>query len=268
MIITSKSNQRYKQIESLKMKKYRFLYQQYVVEGINPVQDAIHAHAPIVSIAVSETFYRERGMDDFSCYTVDIFSDSLFHAISCTKTPQGVLACVAMEEKTLPQKEDAFYLFCDGISDPGNAGTIIRLADACGCDAVLFSENSVDIYSDKTIRASMGSFFHLPVMHHVSAEWLAEKKREHFRIVGGILSADSVAYTNVAMRFPLIIVVGNEANGISAAVQALCTDQAIIPIYGKAESLNVGVAAAVMCYEARRQNESERELWTKKLNEN
>ncbi len=253
MIITSKSNKLVKQIEALKQKKYRQKRKEYMVEGIKPVHDALEANAPVTQICVSQSYDNANGTNGFESYPYMVFSDDVFSSMCCTKTPQGILACIAMEEKNLADSPCGFYLYCDGVSDPGNAGTIIRIADACGCDAVLFSPNSVDIYSDKTIRASMGSFFHLPILEGVFPQWLEERKDKGYKIVGGILSETSVPYTNLVMQPPVVIVVGNEANGITDSVQSLCTDRAIIPIYGKAESLNVGVAAAVLCYEVRRQ---------------
>jgi len=252
-MITSKTNKICKLVNSLKMKKYRVECQQFLVEGTSSVHDALVAHANVEFVCINENYTHG---EDFGHVPVYQVKDEIFASMSCTKNPQGILACVTMQRQEIPEKNDGFYLFCDEVNDPGNAGTIIRTADACGCDAVLFSENCVDIYSDKTIRASMGSFFHLPVLDNVPKEWLCDMKNKGYRVAGGILDEDSLDYTEADLVSPIILVVGNEANGISDAVKQMCTQKVIIPIFGKAESLNVSIAAALLCYEVRRRQGS------------
>jgi rRNA methylases len=248
MTITSKSNKIVKLVNSLKLKKYRTTYQKFLVEGASSVHDALVSQADIDFVCVSESY-----SFDMEC-KVPIYQvkDEIFEGMSCTKSPQGILACVTMRKQEILPKSDRFYLFCDEVNDPGNAGTIIRTADACGCDAVLFSKNSVDIYSDKTIRASMGSFFHVPVLDNVEKDWLSDMKNKGYRVAGGILDEDSESYTQADFTAPIILVVGNEANGVSDTVKQICTQKVVIPIFGKAESLNVAVAAALLCYEVKR----------------
>ena len=145
-----------------------------------------------------------------------------------------------------------FYIYCDHLQDPGNLGTVIRTADAAGAGGVLLSEGCADLYSPKTVRASMGSFFYINVMTDVGEETLKEYADKGFAIYGGALHSDSIPYTEADFTKPCIIVIGNEANGISGGVLRLCRCVKI-PIMGKAESLNAGVAAAVLMYEALRQ---------------
>ena len=170
-----------------------------------------------------------------------------------TKAPQGILAVVKIEDETdfTPNTEKS-YIYCDCINDPGNLGTIIRTADAAGFDGVLLSDGCVDLYSPKTVRSSMGSFFNMRVVTGVSYEKLSEYKNSGFQLIGGALGDNTIDYRSANMKKPTIIIVGNEANGISEDVQKMC--QCVkIPILGKAESLNAGVAAAILMYELVRQ---------------
>ena len=128
----------------------------------------------------------------------------------------------------------------------------MRIADAAGFDGVLLSDGCVDLYSPKTVRSSMGSFFNMRVVTGVSYEKLSEYKNSGFQLIGGALGDNTIDYRSTDMKKPTIIIVGNEANGISEDVQKMC--QCVkIPILGKAESLNAGVAAAILMYELVRQ---------------
>ena len=144
------------------------------------------------------------------------------------------------------------YVYCDGINDPGNLGTIIRTADAAGFGGVILSKGTVDLYSPKTVRASMGSFFNIDVITDKTCEDLEKYADKGFSLFGGILGENTIDYRKADMTKPSIIIVGNEANGISSEVAALCQGVKI-PINGRAESLNASVAAGILMYELGRQ---------------
>jgi len=138
------------------------------------------------------------------------------------------------------------------LRDPGNLGTLIRLADAAGATAVVVTAGSVDPYNPKVVRATMGSIFHLPIGHVPSAEAITVLQRHGVRV----LAADqrgAVDYREADFRPPVALVVGNEGEGLDPQWAAAATVRIRIPIYGRAESLNVAVAAGVLLYEARRQ---------------
>lgn len=251
--ITSSSNNKCKYVKSLSQKKSRQKYGEYTIEGIKSVSDALNSERDITALYVSDSFFENENFKypkDISLYKVQ---DDVFMKMCDTKAPQGILAVVKIEDETdfTPNTEKS-YIYCDCINDPGNLGTIIRTADAAGFDGVLLSDGCVDLYSPKTVRSSMGSFFNMRVVTGVSYEKLSEYKNSGFQLIGGALSDNTIDYRSADMKKPTIIIVGNEANGISEDVQKMC--QCVkIPILGKAESLNAGVAAAILMYELVRQ---------------
>lgn len=251
--ITSRKNSAVKRIRSLQMGKYRRELGEFVIEGIKPVCDAAAAGAEIVCAAAAyqqaELAERLFGDQEIPIYTMP---DEVFASLSETEAAQGILVCVRIPQEEWKPAERGFYLYCDGISDPGNAGTIIRIADAVRADGVLFSPDSVDVFSGKTVRSAAGSFFHVKVYPKMERDRLLELKNMHYTIAGGILDSDSVGYLHADLTPPVALVIGNEANGISPPVREICTQKVIIPILGQAESLNAAVAAALLCYEVRR----------------
>ena len=247
MVITSASKSVYKHIKSLQDKKYRKKYNEYTVEGIKSVHDALNSDRRVRKVVLSEGFVPEYSIPaDVEIITV---AQALFSRLCDTQTPQGIAAVIEIEEKKsfMPDLSKA-YIYCDGINDPGNLGTIIRTADAAGFGGVLLSKGTVDLYSPKTVRASMGSFFNIDIVTELDAEFLRGCKAVGFELYGGALSDNTIDYRNADMKKPTILIVGNEANGISKEVMEMCRCVKI-PILGKAESLNASVAAAILMYE-------------------
>lgn len=182
-------------------------------------------------------------------------SEDVCAAIATTRTCQGVVAVAALPPAPLADALAAarLVLVCCEVGDPGNAGTIVRTADAAGADAVVFAGASVDPRNPKVVRASAGSLFHLPVVHGVG--W-AEVERACRRAGLRLVAADAAAparYTDVDLAGPTALVVGNEAHGLDPRVRAGCDLAVSVPIHGRAESLNVAAAVAVLTYEAARQ---------------
>lgn len=241
MEITSAKNERYKFIKSLLTKKGRDETSLYTVEGRKSVLDALSSGAKVKYI-VKSSDYTEEFVFDGECILVKA---EIFSGLCDTKTPQGVIAVIEKEERgEFPTC--GRYVYCDRIRDPGNLGTIIRTADAAGFE-VLLSEECCELYSPKTVRASMGSFFHTAVYENVSYNAL---KESGLRLIAGALSEKSKDFKEANYDGSIAIIVGNEANGVSDELLSICDELVIIPILGKAESLNAGVAAAIMMYEA------------------
>lgn len=251
--IQTTKNKAYKYIKSLKQKKARCEEGAFTVEGIKSVNDALNAGMRSRMLAMSASFYENGGKERFSDHSAIVVKDEIFGGLCDTQTPQGVIAVFDMfDEKAFAINEDGLYIYCDRVSDPGNLGTIIRTADAAGFDGVMLSPGCADLYSPKTVRASMGSFFHIALKDNVGIPELSALRQSGFKLYSGALSDDSKPYTDPDFRLPSVIIVGNEANGICDEILAE-SEHIIIPIYGRAESLNVGVAAAVLMYEAARQ---------------
>ncbi|MCH5210293.1 MAG: RNA methyltransferase [Oscillospiraceae bacterium] len=250
--ITSASNNKCKYVKSLSQKKTRDEMREYTVEGIKSVRDALLSGKKISALYVSFSFYDNETFD----YPADIplykTADGVFEKMCDTKAPQGILAVVKMGEDDFEPDLKKAYIYCERINDPGNLGTIIRTADAAGFDGVLMSPGCVDAYSPKTVRASMGSFFNIKLRTNVTTEELSEYKEKGFNLLGGALNENTIDYRKADMTKPTIIIIGNEANGISDEILKLC-ECVKIPILGKAESLNAGVAAAILMYELLRQ---------------
>ncbi len=139
-------------------------------------------------------------------------------------------------------------LILDGVSDPGNLGTIIRTAESMGADAVLLTNNCADLYGPKAVRATMGSIFRMPAVSCECGEMLAELKARGFSICASSLAAErTISEVGAAQKTALVV--GNEAHGISAAVEESADTLFKIPMYGKAESLSVSIAAGIAMYE-------------------
>lgn len=245
--ITSTKNSTYKLIKSLKTKKARQKYGMFTVEGIKSVKDAIEAESDVFLVAISDKLE-----ETFDVETVYRISDSIFAQLCDTDAPQGVIAVIKMPEKQARTVNNELCLYCDRVADPGNLGTIIRICDAVGAELMLSPECS-DIYSPKTVRASMGSFFHVNITEDVTCSDLADMKKEGYTLLAGALGANTVDYRESVYGKRTVIVVGNEANGVCDDILKICDRSIKIPIFGKAESLNVAVAAALMLYKAREQ---------------
>lgn len=254
-IINTTKNKKYKFIKSLHQKKTRISEGLFVVEGKKSVIDAIDSSYEIKTIAMSESFYNENADSFKTDAEIIVIGDMIFDGLCDTKTPQGVIAVLKMRDSDFMYDKSQLYVYCDNVSDPGNLGTIIRTADAAGFKGVLLSDGCTDPYNPKCVRSSMGSFFNIDVFENFSHDKLISLRYET-SLLCGALEGDSVKYTDVDFTQPCIIIVGNEANGVSQELLD-ASKHIIIPILGNAESLNVSIAAAIMMYEAVRQRGAE-----------
>lgn len=255
MLITSTRNKLYKSIKSLQAKKGRSQTGCFVVEGIKSVFDALESDWTVTLVAHSsdaaEKVQHIIQLAQHADIPVHTVSASIFHGLCDTMSPEGVI-CVVRQPQQLLHMHSGLYVYCDRIRDPGNAGTIIRTADAVGAAGVLLSPACVDLYAPKTLRAAMGSLFHIEVFANVGLDVLAKMRENGFRIIAGTLGCDSVDYQTAGWQQNCVIAVGNEANGVSDELLSLCDVHAHIPIYGQAESLNASIAAGLLMYEWRR----------------
>jgi TrmH family RNA methyltransferase len=171
--------------------------------------------------------------------------------VADTITPQPILAVVGYVPGRLEDVEGtSLVVVCVDIRDPGNAGTIIRTADAAGVEAVICCDGTVDPTNPKTVRASAGSLFHLPVVSGAGGSEVVRVLRGWgFTNVGTVVRGGS-DYTTFDWRRPVALVFGNESAGLGETIADLVDHQVSIPMAGRAESLNVGSAAAVLCFEA------------------
>jgi len=183
-------------------------------------------------------------------------SPEVMQAISDADTPPGAVAIAPFVDvdpaQLLDSGSDLLVVLAE-VRDPGNLGTILRTARAAGAGGVFLTKGTVDVYNPKVVRASAGALFHVPVAREVAVPWvLAELGSRHIRRVAADPSA-TASYDEVDMRGPSALVFGNEAWGLPGEAVAVVDERASIPMRASAESLNVGVAAAVFLFEAVRQ---------------
>ncbi|MDQ6946877.1 MAG: RNA methyltransferase [Actinomycetota bacterium] len=185
--------------------------------------------------------------------------DGVLERVAGTVSPQPVLAIVGDVDITLEDlhaRHADLVVVCADVRDPGNAGTVLRSAEAAGAGGVIVCEGSVDVYNPKTVRASAGAVFHIPVVVGGQVASILEALSGWGLHRVGAAARRGVDYTEMDLRRPFAMVIGNEATGLSAAAEGGIDEWLNIPMVGRSESLNVGITAAVVCFEAARQRRS------------
>jgi TrmH family RNA methyltransferase len=231
---------------------------QYVIEGLSSIKEALDFSPE----EITTLYLTSDGMSRLATIPEGYFeiievSPEVMKAMTDTVTPQGLLAIAQIPQNSLADflaasKSELKIAYFWQIQDPGNAGTVIRAADAFGFDAVIFSDNSVDIYSPKVVRSSAGSHWHIPLFTSISeGELKTQLSGKAFEIYGTDASGglELLTAANESKNRSAIWVFGNEARGLDAKViSTLGATQVAIPISGKAESLNLATAASVVMY--------------------
>ena len=241
-IITSKANSVVKNTKKLHQKKYR--KSAYLIEGWHLFEEAVQA-----GVTIEKIFALESYRDQLAAFPQTIWvSEEILLDLADTQTPQGIVAVIQKEEVGLPDLHQGKFLFLEDVQDPGNVGTMIRTADAAGFTGVIVSDKSADIYSLKTLRSMQGSHFHLPIYRMSLASFVEEAKKTAIPILATTLSKDSKDYRELSPLEDFVLVMGNEGQGISS-VMAESADQLVhIGMKGRAESLNVAIAAGVLMF--------------------
>ena len=247
MYISSTSNEKLKFLNSLKKKSVREKEGLLLLEGERLIYDSEKWGAEIVSVFYKEG-YSGKIIECSDTYTL---SEKAFDKVAETVNSQGIIAVAKMREGDISLSKKRLCILCDNVRDPGNMGTIIRLAHASGA-ALLISEGCVDPFSPKCVRASMGGIFASPVEKFTDDIYIY-LKNEGYSFYAGMLHRESKSLFETDFQEKAVIVVGNEGDGISEEMQAKCDNFVIIPMPGGAESLNVSTAASVMVYEYIRQ---------------
>ena len=226
-----------KTVRSLSGKKFRDELGLFVVEGEKMVSEALASGFRVENV-----------------YRVEEIGEKTMERLSSLSTPSPVLAVVRKPENQFPDSvpEKGLYLALDSIRDPGNLGTILRIADWFGIDTIYCSPDTADVYNPKVVQATMGSIAHVRILYTDLVELLSNAQRP---VYGTLLDGENI-YEQQLNTDMGIIVMGNEGNGISPAVRPLITHKLLIPNFHKtsetAESLNVAIATAITCSEFRR----------------
>ena len=290
MIISSKDNEIVKEIRKLKEKKYR--KDQFIVEGIKMLEEAINENASIDLIVIREgidlkgtisnLFEKNNNCEAKNKNVLDKISktitvtENVFNTLTDVVSPQGVLAVINKNKKSTELESDTkeevilndkdanvketdivnnkinmsadYIIALDGIQDPGNLGTIIRTADSANLKQIIVSKNTVDAYSPKVIRSTMGAIYRVNVIEAENlTETLKKLQNKGFKVVVTSLDTNTGIYDISYNKS--VVVIGNEANGVSKEIQELADEKVKIPMLGKTESLNASVATGIMIYE-------------------
>ena len=253
-VITSKDNEIIKNVKKLKDKKYRDQENKFVVEGIKMLQEAINEHAKISKIVVCEDCINDGTISQELLYEIAKYNciyatEKVFQSITEVKNPQGILAVIEKEngEEKISYEEDVIVVL-DGIQDPGNLGTIIRTLDSVNLKQIILSENTADPYNPKVVRSTMGAIYRVNMIRSKNIiDTLKNMKKHKYDVVVTSLQTDKNIY-DIDYKNK-VIVIGNEANGVSKEVMELADQKVIIPMLGKTESLNAAVATGIILYE-------------------
>ena len=272
--ISSKDNSLIKHIKRLKEKKYRDEYGEFIVEGLKLINEAIQENADIRQIVVCDGCDNSEIIDSHLKYEMARLDfiyvpQNIFKMISDVENPQGVLAVIGkiktnrddnkeagqtsktLKTSSIDLNED-IILALDDIQDPGNLGTILRTADSVGLKQTLVSKGTADAYNPKVVRSTMGAIFRVNVIECDNLkETLKELQSKDYKVMTTSLKAKKSIYEVDYKK--KIIVIGNEANGVSKEILNLADEKVIIPMLGKTESLNASVATGVILYEYVRQ---------------
>lgn len=254
-MLTSLQNPVVKQMRKLQRAKYRKQQGVFLLEGTHLLQEASAVGWPLERICCTPTWAEKhpqlwQQLQDQG--PAELVSAEVLGAIATTNTPDGVVAIATSKTTTAPQIK-SLGLVLETIQDPGNLGTMIRTAAAAGAEGLLLSSDTVDPEHPKVLRASAGAWFHIGIgICDPLPQVLSQHKEQGFQLLATQPEAEQV-YWQTNLQQPTLILVGNEGAGLSATLSAMADTHVHIPTVQAIESLNAGVAAALLLYEAQRQ---------------
>jgi TrmH family RNA methyltransferase len=238
------SKNQIKLITSLQQKKFRQIHQLFIAEGVKVIQELLQSNFVLEHLYVTQNIFETISSDKKTQ-----ISDQDLKRISCLSTPNNCLALFQIPEQK-PRNDKGLIVALDDIRDPGNLGTIVRLCDWYGIDQMVCSEQTVDVYNPKVVQATMGSISRVSVAYLDLEKYL---KRTSTPVFGTFMDGKNVYKENLPQEG--ILVLGNEANGISEKIEKLVSDRLAIPRFGdlqQTESLNVATATAIFLSEFKR----------------
>lgn len=268
--ITSATNPRIKAIKKLEQKRERDREGLFVIEGFHLVEEAIKHHAEIETILYSTSadvallakietdLIKNQGHQqnlDSRNAGIDfiLITDSILKTLANTPAPQGIIAILKQPKMAIEMLLDdnkrplAHLLLLDNVQDPGNVGTMIRTAEAAGFKGVILGNGSADLFNDKTIRATQGALFQLPIIK-ANLEALLPALHDAGYESWVTTLEEATFYTALPKPQKCALIMGNEGQGVDPKLQKLASTKVKIPMLGQSESLNVGVAAGILIY--------------------
>lgn len=261
-VISSKDNELIKHVRKLKDKKYRDENNEYIIEGVKLIEEAVKERAKIKKIIICDETTRTYEiptniMLEIAKYECIYVTNKIFNLITEVANPQGIMAVIekGSKENEIDFSQDIIVAL-DDVQDPGNLGTILRTIDSIGLTQVIVSKETVDAFNPKVVRSTMGAIFRVKIIETNNLQDTIKKiRKHHFKLMVTSLQTDNSIYDIEFKK--KIIVIGNESNGVSKVIQDMADEKAKIPMLGKTESLNASVAAGVVMYEYVRQKLSE-----------
>lgn len=249
--IVSTQNNLIKNLKKLQKKKGRAEQGCYLLEGEHLVEEGLKQGDLIKTVLVTKAFFDSHSslhdlLSKVECYIVTL---EIIKSLATVPAPQGIIGVAKIPEKPTKLNFDQPLLLLDNVQDPGNVGTMIRTADAAGFGTVVLGEGSVDLYNDKVLRSMQGSHFHLTVIEQELSQLIKELHVSGLSVYGTELNPEAVPYTELPKSKCFALVMGNEGQGVSSDILNLTTKNTYIPITGKAESLNVAIAAGILMFQ-------------------
>ncbi|MGQ0678500.1 MAG: TrmH family RNA methyltransferase [Actinomycetota bacterium] len=258
-MITSVRNGQVQSASKLLRRGVRDLRREFLVEGAKGVEQALAGPVRVIALFLEEPAGQfpvlARAARARKVPVLEV-TGAVIRAISSTTSPQGVVAVcefVDWPPADLLRRPLGLVVVLAGVRDPGNAGTIVRSCAAVGVDALFLGGGTVDVYNAKFVRATAGAIFNLPFARNVEIPWLLEELGDRALNMVAADPRGDVVYDQVDFCKPTAFVLGNESWGVPPDLAQACSNAVIIPMSGRVESLNVGMAATVLLFEAARQ---------------
>ena len=251
--ITSRENSLIKLVSSLQTSaKKRRENSLFVLEGLRICLDAMENSIRFDKLIISDTAIKKYSatVNSFALNSDECFviSDSLFRKISDTKSPQGIIAvCKICDRKSSEINPRGRYVALENVADPANLGAVSRTAEALGADGLILSADGCDPYSPKALRASMGTLLRVPVF--IFNDLAGELKKSGLKSFACVVDKNAESIKEQSFNDGSVVIIGNEANGITDETKAAADRLVTIPMSGRAESLNAAAAAAIAVWE-------------------
>lgn len=247
--INSLDNSTIKKIKKLKQRKYREEEKKFLAEG-RKFLDFTYTPDLIILKENFEDFENiTTKLERFDCRKI-VVNDRIFKELTSQENSQGVILVYPYCETNI-EKINNNIIVLDKVQDPGNLGTIIRVADAAGFKDIILSKGSVDCYNEKCVRSSMGSIFNMNIVYMEELQLIHFLKEKKYKFLVTALENNSIEYTDITLNEKNAIIFGSEGNGVSDNFLKAADETVIIPIYGSAESLNVAMASGIILYKVR-----------------
>lgn len=247
--INSLDNSTIKKVKKLKQRKYREEEKKFLAEG-RKFLDFTYTPDLIILKENFEDFENiTTKLERFDCRKI-VVNDRIFKELTSQENSQGVILVYPYCETNI-EKINNNIIVLDKIQDPGNLGTIIRVADAAGFKDIILTKGSVDCYNEKCVRSSMGSIFNMNIVYMEELQLIHFLKEKKYKFLVTALENNSIEYTDITLNEKNAIIFGSEGNGVSDNFLKAADKTVIIPIYGSAESLNVAMASGIILYKVR-----------------